>query len=162
MNVNTEGTRSADGKTLAVTFDLQQVLTVPRLFAGITYYYRKLNTYNLTFYELQSHKGHRYYWTEAQAGRGANDVAIALVMYLAKLDTSGSSSHVVLYTDTWGGQNRNKVVIATILSFLETSISIKTVTQKYFKSGHSHMELHASKLRYHKGRESYHQITKPL
>lgn len=128
-----------DGK-LAVTFDLQQVLTVPRLFAGSSYYKRKLNTYNLTFYELQTSEGHCYYWTEAEACRGANDIATAVVMFLEKLDSKKKYSEIVLYSDTCGGQNRNRIICTAILSFLSKATSIKKVTQKFFESGHSHME----------------------
>lgn len=128
-----------EGK-LAVTFDLQQVLTVPRIFAGSAYYKRKLNTYNLTFYELQTKMGHCYYWTEAEACRGANDIATAIVMYLEKVDATERYKEVVLYSDTCGGQNRNKICITAILSFLSSAKTIKKVSQKFFESGHSHME----------------------
>ena len=45
---------------LAVTFDLQQVLTAPKPFAGNSYYKRKLNVYNLTIYELRTGAGYCY------------------------------------------------------------------------------------------------------
>ena len=126
--------------SLAVTFDLQQVLTVPRLFAGSTYYKRKLNMYNLTFYELHSKNGHCYWWTEAEAHRGANDIATAVVKYLELVDQSGKYREVVLYSDTCGGQNRNKVMATALLSFLTKSHNVKRIFQKFFESGHSHME----------------------
>lgn len=132
--------KSLKDGTLAVTFDLQQVLTVPRLFAGSSYYKRKLNTYNLTFYELQTGTGHCYTWTESEANRGSNDIASLIIKFLTMIDETGGVHRVILYSDTCGGQNRNKVVITAILSFLATSRNIKRVTQKFFEKGHSHME----------------------
>lgn len=126
--------------TLAVAFDLQQVLTVPRLFAAKSYYKRKLNMYNLTFYELQTNQGHCYTWTEAEANRGANDIATAVILFLEMLDVQGLYEHIILYSDTCGGQNRNRHLITAIVSFLDRSHHIKKISQKFFESGHSHME----------------------
>lgn len=47
-----EKNKMAGDGVLAVCFDLQQVLPVPRLSAAKAYYKWKLNMYNLTFYEL--------------------------------------------------------------------------------------------------------------
>ena len=126
--------------TLAVCFDLQQVLTVPRLFTAKSYYKRKINMYNLTFYELQTGLGHCYTWTEAEANRGANDIATCVVKFLKLVDEGGKYDKVILYSDTCGGQNRNRHLITAILSFLYTSKNIIKVEQKFFESGHSHME----------------------
>ena len=124
---------------LAVTFDMQQVLTAPRLFAGVSYYKRKLNVYNLTFYELQTGQGYCYTWHEADAGRGSNEIASCLTKYLESLDKK-EYKHVILYSDTAGGQNRNRGICTAIISFLSSSKHIAKVEQKYFESGHSHME----------------------
>ena len=47
---------------------------------------------------------------------------------------------VIMYSDTCGGQNRNKIIITAILSFLSQSSNIHVIGQKFFESGHSHME----------------------
>ena len=60
---------------LAVTFDLQQVLTAPKLAIGSAYYKRKLNIYNLTIYDMQTKDGYCY--------------TCCLVEYLEQLDKTG-------------------------------------------------------------------------
>lgn len=99
--------KEATQGTLAACFDLQQVLRCPKLFAGSTYYKRKLNIYNLTFYELQTKKGACYMWSESEAHRGANDIATAVVKYLEKIDQTAEYDKVILYSDTCGGQQNN-------------------------------------------------------
>lgn len=41
---------------------------------------------------------------------------------------------------TCGGQNRNKIIITAMVSFLSQANSIKFIEQKFFESGHSHTE----------------------
>lgn len=126
--------------TKTITFDLQQVLTAPRLFVGTAYYKRKLNCYNLTIFELQSKDGFCYFWHEGEGGRGTNEIASCVIKYLQALDDEGETTKVIMYSDTCGGQNRNKIFSSAILHFLTTSKNIITVEHKYFESGHSHME----------------------
>lgn len=123
-----------------ITFDLQQVLTAPRLFNGAAYYKRKLNCYNLTVYELQTKRGFCYTWHEGEASRGTNEISSCLVKYLNRIDSEGGVTKVIMYSDTCGGQNRNKIFCTSMIHFLTTSTNINTIEHKYFESGHSHME----------------------
>lgn len=80
--------------------------------------------YNLTFYDLQTKHGHCYQWTETEAHRGANDIATAVIKYLESIDRGGQYNNISFYSDTCGGQNRNKVITTAFLSFLTTSQNI--------------------------------------
>lgn len=122
-----------------ITFDLQQVLTAPQLFNGSAYYKRQLNCYNLTIYELQTKRGFCYTWHEGEAARGTNEIGSCL-NYLTMVETEGDVKKVVMYSDICGGQNRNKIFSTSIIHFLAKSTNVKTLQQKYFESGHSHME----------------------
>lgn len=124
---------------IAVTFDLQQVLPAPRLFNGSSYYRRKLNCYNLTVYELHSQRGFCYTWHEGEGARGSNEISSCLVKYLKTVDEEGYQ-HVVLYSDTCGGQNRNRIFSTAIIHFLCSASHVKLIEHKYFESGHSQME----------------------
>ena len=128
-----------DGSKVALTFDLQQVLTCPKLQAGISYYKRKLNVYNFTFYNLATKEGTCYTWHEGECSRGANDFTTCIVLMLKKQDEAGAK-HVVLYSDTCGAQNRNSVLGAAIIHFLSQAQSVSKVEQKFFESGHSQQE----------------------
>ena len=58
---------------------------------------------------------------------------------LDTLDRRGETE-VVLYSDTCGAQNRNCVLGTAILHFLSRARNVQSVDQKFFESGHSHME----------------------
>lgn len=124
---------------IAISFDLQQVLTAPRLFNGASYYKRKLNCYNLTVYELQTGRGFCYTWHEGEGARGTNEIASCVAKYLERIDEEGYS-HVVMYSDTCGGQNRNKIFSTAIIHFLSVAKNVSKIEHKYFESGHSQME----------------------
>lgn len=104
---------------LAVCFDLMKVFNAPKLAIGKAYYKRKLAVYNLTFFNLNTSQGRCYVWHKGVAGRGANEISTCVIKYLRDIDEAGEHRHVVLYSDTCGGQNRNRIVITAITSFLQ-------------------------------------------
>lgn len=120
-------------------FDLQQVLSAPRLNVGSAYYLRKLNVYNLTVLNVNSMDGHCFTWNESVASRGANEISSVLYLWLNQNDISGRNK-AILYSDTCGGQNRNRIVCTAIVQFLFKSTHIETVEQKFFEPGHSQNE----------------------
>lgn len=89
-------TTLTDG-AIAVCFDLRQLLATPHLFCGKSYYKRKLNVYNRTFYQLQNQKGSCFTWTSAEANRGANDIATFVIKFLERPDDTGSCNRIILY-----------------------------------------------------------------
>ena len=64
------------------TFDLQQVLTVPKLKVGQAYFLRKMNNMNLTIYDMSSDQGYCYLWDENNGRKGANEVFTGLLQWL--------------------------------------------------------------------------------
>ncbi len=66
----------------AACFDLQQILVTPHSNESVLYYSRKLCTFNLTVYDLGSKEGYSYIWHEAISGRGADEIASCVYMYL--------------------------------------------------------------------------------
>ena len=75
---------------------------------------------NLTILNLQSHQGECFTWTEHEGGRGANEVATIMWIWLQKQDEE-NKTEVVLYSDTCGGQNRNRMVSTMIIRFLKVA-----------------------------------------
>ena len=118
----TEQDKIAFEGRIAATFDLQQVLTAPKLNVGAAYYLRKLNVYNLCVYELQTHEGFAYMWNESEGNRGANEIATAVYTWLSAKDEE-KFKECILYSDSCGGQNRNKMMSTMIISFLLQSSS---------------------------------------
>ncbi|KAL2086584.1 hypothetical protein ACEWY4_017643 [Coilia grayii] len=121
----------------AVTFDLEQVLTTPWSNVSSLYYSRKLSTYNLTVYELGSKDVECYMWHEGEGCRGSSEISTCVYKYLKEL--SPHVKHVVLYSDTCGGQNRN-AAFSTMCLHAVSSLPLSTIDHKYMESGHSQME----------------------
>jgi hypothetical protein len=121
----------------AVTFDLQQVLQSPSLSVGALYYKRKLSVYNQTVYSLGDHDADCYVGHEGTGGRGSSELASCLYKYMKSLPNT--IEHLILYSDTCGGQNRN-VNFASMCLHAVTVLSIKTIDHIYLESGHSQME----------------------
>lgn len=121
----------------AVTFDLEQVLTTPWSNVSCLFYSRKLSTYNLTVYELDSKDVKCYMWHEGEGGRGSSEISTYVYKYLKEL--SPHVKHAVLYSDTCGGQNRN-AAFSTMCLRAVSSLPLSTIDHKYMESGHSQME----------------------
>ena len=126
-------------KMIAMTFDLEHVLNLPKLNVGSAYYSRKLNFYNLTIFQLQDKSGYCYMWPESEAGRGAKDISSAVWFWLNQKDREGME-HAILYSDTCGGQNHNRIFSTTLITMLSRSVSLKRIDHQFFESGHSFME----------------------
>ena len=48
--------------------------------------------------------------------------------------------HVILYSDTCGGPNRNQFITAALHHAAQNTPNIKTIDQNFFESGHSQTE----------------------
>ena len=121
-----------------VTFDLEAVLTTPCTLVSQLYYMRKLNVYNLSIYSLSDSKGYAYVWDEVNGRRGANEIATCLYKYLMNLPNT--KTHVILYSDSCRGQNKNHIVASSLLHILANSQSLQIIEHKFLVSGHTQME----------------------
>jgi hypothetical protein len=120
------------------TFDMEAVLATPNSQVSQVHYKRKFAVYNLTMYSLGDAEATCYVWDESDGNKGSCEVATCLYRYLQSLPRS--VTHVILYSDTCGGQNRNKYVAAALQFAVKTIKNIKIIDQKFLESGHSHME----------------------
>ena len=133
-----------DKTSYSATFDLQAVLSTPCTLLGELgelYYKRKLACYNLSFYSLGDENGRCYVWDETQGGRGSCEVGTCLITHINSI--AGSTARVkeiTVYSDTCGGQNRNKHVVAAFLFAINKENNIQTINHKFFEPGHSQME----------------------
>ena len=102
------------------------------------YYKRKLSSYNLTTYEQNTRAGTCYLWPETAGKRGASEIGTCLMKTLLSLPKS--TTHVSLFSDCCGGQNRNRYMSAC-LSYVVRTSHIKVIEQKFLESGHTQMEV---------------------
>ena len=79
-----KGMQIENRKKLFFVFDMQNVIACPRVNVSNFFYKRKLNIFNLTAHLSLSKCAYNTMWSEHQAGRGANEIASALVKILEK------------------------------------------------------------------------------
>ena len=110
------------------TFDLQQVMTVPKLQVGQAYFLRKLNNMNLTIFDMSSDQGYCYLWDEDNGQKGTNEVFTSLHKWLGDIeDNQATKDTAVLWSDSTGAQNRNKFMSAGLINFLASATKIHTI-----------------------------------
>ena len=126
--------------TVVVTLDMEAVLCCPKLTVSSLYYRRKLSTYNCTVYNLGNQDVHCYMWHEGTGGRGSSEIASCLYAYINSL--ASHVKHLIIYSDTCGGQNRNRNLSAMFLFAIQTRDIL--IDHYYMESGHSQMECDAA------------------
>lgn len=122
----------------SAVFDLEEVLTSPKLFVGDAYYPRKLNTYNFTVYNYGTDEVFCYLWPEHIASRGSNEVASCVIDYLGIMARRNVKT-VTLLSDSYGGQNRNRTM-AFALWYSLSKYSLTSIKHQFLVVGHTFNE----------------------
>ena len=89
---------------------------------------RELKLHNLTVYDHAVYGGSCYCWTEGHMRTGPNEIGTTVYQWLTRKAGEGIET-VALYSDSCGGPNRNKYLVAMMLYVLFHS-SIKKITHK--------------------------------
>lgn len=141
-----------DKSKRVIVFDLQQVLNTPSLSTNIAYYKRLLSTYNLTVRDC-SEDGHTecYMWHEALGGRGSDQIASCIFQKIKSLPAN--VHHLITYSDTCGGQNRNANMSAMFSLACSQSPSLQVIDQKFLLPGHTHLECDSDHARIEKAKK---------
>lgn len=127
---------AASVECYVATFDLQKALPYPKLTTSIAYYKRNMYVYNFGIHSFNHDNGFMYLWDETEAGRGSQEVASMLAKHIRQ--EAKNHKHVILYSDSCTGQNRNIKVAATLMNLvLDSQVNIKTIDHKFLVSGHS-------------------------
>ena len=65
-----------------------------------------------------------------------NDIASCVIKYLQEVYSNRPDyRHLILHSDTCGGQNRNRIISTAITLFLSAATNIHTVEQNFSKVG---------------------------
>ncbi|KAK9675126.1 hypothetical protein QE152_g40621, partial [Popillia japonica] len=95
-----------DKTKLTYTFDLRQCLPTPAIVTSVAFYKRQLWTFNITRLRCDDSSSFNMMWHEAISGRGANNIAFCLFKHFTET-ISPEVEHIILYSDTCSGQNKN-------------------------------------------------------
>lgn len=91
----------------------------------------------MTMHECSTNQTSCYMWYETVSGRGANQVASCVFKNLMSLPSE--IKHVILYSDTCGGQNKNSYIVTMFLVLMHLT-HLECVDHKFLIPGHAHME----------------------
>lgn len=78
-------------------------------------------------------------WNESDAGRGANEIASALVTLLNRIvtDIPDDINTLILWSNSCVAQNRNSVITTALKHFQSLHVDIETIHQQFCEPGHS-------------------------
>lgn len=128
-----------DPTVLCANFDLEQVMYLPMSKENALFYKRRLSNFNLTFYNIGNSSCYCYTWHEGQSKRGSSEISTAVYEALKSYDKDGVKK-AYLFSDGCPGQNKNTIMPAMMLYFINTSSNITEVSLRYFETCHGQSE----------------------
>jgi len=123
-----------EANVLVLSFDLENVITVPKADISSFFYRKKLNVYNMTACVDRTKQGYCAIWNEGRSGRGGNDMASAVTKIL---DDYPETTEIITWSDSCVPQNRNQIMSFAIGEFLQRHPQIKQITMKFSEKNHS-------------------------
>ena len=123
-----------DPDLMIISLDLQQTLPCPKLSVNRFYYTRKLWVYNFCIYDVKTKKSHMYLWDESTGGRGADEIASCITVWLR--ENSAGRKKLRVFCDNCAGQNKNKFIVLMALQQVHQQ-KLTRVEFIYLVSGHS-------------------------
>lgn len=138
MKEDTEKSKS-DKTYYAFTFDLEKSLAFPKLSCQQAYYKRNCYLYNLGCHELSSKLAFMYCWDETIGSRGSQEIGACVIKHIQS--RASTAEHVVMFSDTCTGQNRNIKISLLLMKFLsgKDSGQVSIIDHKFMTSGHSYL-----------------------
>lgn len=133
---------------VTLCFDCQQNQPLPKLSVGEIFYSQQVWMYNCTVLQLEKDKKNKniahYTWLETQSSRGSNEIASALRHYIHNLENKLKEEKkrdivLRLFSDSCCSQNKNTIMMATLMSIAERSNIFKKIIHFYPIRGHSFM-----------------------
>lgn len=124
------------GDKIVLVFDLEKIFETPKLSSSRSYYSRQLSTYNLCIHDETHNRTYMYLWHEAIASKGPQEITSCLIYHINNFIPK-ECKDVILYSDSCAAQNRNIKTSAMLSHTLEKSEHLQSITQHFYRSGHS-------------------------
>ena len=131
---DTELAKKNSESMLVISFDLQQNLPTPHIHTGLVFYLRQLWVYNLGIHNCGSRDGYMCMWPENIASRGSDEIASCLWNFFQSLPTT--RKHLVAYSDSCGGQNKNFYIVCFWVYLLLKGY-FEVIDHKFLTPGHT-------------------------
>lgn len=132
--------KSSKNGVLCCSFDLEKVLNTPHVESMLLYYTRKYSVYNFTIYESGTQNGFCFLWGESDGHRGSNEICSCINHWLIQKDLSKDIDHLIMYCDSCGGQNKNRILLTMFYYAIHSQLqNIKVIEIKYLLPGHTYM-----------------------
>ena len=130
----------SDPTIMVISFDLQQTLPTPPTSTNVVFYKRQLWTYNLGVHNGGTGQACMHMWHEAVANRGSDEVGSCILKHLQEINIQPTTTHLITFSDSCGGQNRNIYLVCLWLHIVACSyLLIITVDQKFMLPGHLYL-----------------------
>ncbi|KAL4718089.1 hypothetical protein ACJJTC_003948 [Scirpophaga incertulas] len=144
-NLERDNDRKAeDANTAVVTFDLQNIFSLPQAAISCLYYTSKLTVYNLTAHCNVGKHAVNATWDETTNGRSGDDIASALIKILDYLIKAlpPQISRIILWSDSCVPQNKNSHMSMALIHFLKSRKNkyITEINQKFSEPGHGNVQ----------------------
>lgn len=123
--------------TMILCMDLQQALPTPKVTTGITFYKRKMWTYNFKIHDYMIGRGHMFVWDEVTAKRGAIEICSCISKFF-EMFVPDEVRKIIMFSDNCSGQNKNFTLLMFYLTYIHRG-RFSEITHVYFQPGHTYM-----------------------
>lgn len=131
----TEKVCSENDSVLGLCFDYMQNISLPSIPVQDIFYFRQLSVFPFSIHNLKNKSAQFFLYQEGVAKKGPNETCSFILKYL-KQNVPSSVKELHLYSDGYGGQNKNNVMIRFCLALTDTGMFEKVV-HKFPIRGHS-------------------------
>lgn len=136
--------KALDDNTVGViTFDLQNVFSLPKSNVSSFFYKTKLSCYNLTAHFDKTKVVYCAIWNEMISGRKGNHIANAVFKILQQVVADNPNiKRIIMWSDSCVPQNKNSIMSFALQHFLNKieSENLVQIEQKFGEPGHGNIQ----------------------